>query len=63
MNNNNINKSLNKIKLIELQKNQNTQTKLLEELIKQNNNLELKLNKLEEIIIKREEAKKKGWIF
>jgi len=63
MNNNNINKSLNKIKLIELEKNQNKQTKLLEELIKQNNNLELKLNKLENIIIKREEAKSKGWIF
>jgi len=61
--NNNTNRNLNKIKIIELQKKIDIQTKLLEELIKQNNNLELKLNKLEKVIMKREEAKNKGWIF
>lgn len=61
--NNNTNSNLNKIKLIELQKKIDNQSNLLEELIKQNNNLELQLNKLEKIIIKREDAKTKGWIF
>ena len=61
--NNNTNSNLNKIKIIELQKKIDIQTNLLEELIKQNNNLELQLNKLEKIIIKREDAKTKGWIF
>tara|TARA_R110002096_G_scaffold40913_7_gene111079 strand:- start:3240 stop:3437 length:198 start_codon:yes stop_codon:yes gene_type:complete len=54
--NNNTNSNLNKIKIIELQKKIDNQSKLLEELIKQ-------LNKLEKIIIKREDAKTKGWIF
>tara|TARA_R110000744_G_scaffold221759_2_gene340744 strand:+ start:310 stop:528 length:219 start_codon:yes stop_codon:yes gene_type:complete len=61
--NNNTNSNLNKIKIIELQNKIDIQTNLLEELIKQNNNLELQLNKLEKIIIKREDAKTKGWIF
>lgn len=62
-NNNTTNKNINRYKLIELKKNVDCQTKLIEELIKQNNNLELKLNKLEQVILKREEAKNKGWIF
>ena len=41
--NNNTNSNLNKIKIIELQKKIDIQTNLLEELIKQNNNLELQL--------------------
>jgi hypothetical protein len=61
--NNNTNRNLNKIKIIELQKKIDIQSKLLEQLIIQNNNLELNLNKLEKIILKREEAKNKGWIF
>jgi len=61
--NNNTNRNLNKIKIIELQKKIDIQSKLLEQLIIQNNNLELNLNKLEKIILKREEAKKSGWLY
>tara|TARA_E500000318_G_scaffold111297_4_gene129360 strand:- start:646 stop:840 length:195 start_codon:yes stop_codon:yes gene_type:complete len=62
-NNNTTNKNINRLKLIELQNILDCQTNLINELIKQNNNLELKLNKLEKVIMKREEAKTKGWIF
>ena len=60
-NNNTTNKNINRLKLIELQNILDCQTNLINELIKQNNNLEL--NKLEKVIMKREEAKTKGWIF
>jgi hypothetical protein len=62
-NNNTTNKNINRLKLIELQNILDSQTNLINELIKQNNNLELKLNKLEKVIMKREDAKTKGWIF
>lgn len=62
-NNNTTNKNINRIKLIELQKKIDIQSKLIDAQIKTINNLEIKLDRLEEVILKREEAKKKGWIF
>ena len=62
-NNNTTNKNINRIKLIELQKKIDIQSKLIDVQIKTINNLEIKLDKLEKIIMKREEAKNKGWIF
>jgi len=61
--NNNTNRNLNKIKIIELQKKIDIQSKLIDVQIKSINNLEIKLDKLEKIILQREDAKKKGWIF
>ena len=62
-NNNTTNKNINRIKLIELQKKIDIQSKLIDVQIKTINNLEIKLDRLEEVILKREEAKKKGRIF
>ena len=62
-NNKETNKLINRNKIIELQKQNNDMSKILKELLNEIKRLEEKMDRLEVVIKKREEAKKSNWVF